>query len=787
MKQTKQFLRPLLMAIVMLVGMLVPQGAWAQYLEVWEEETISSDASYDEIEVYPGGVLIINEGVTLTVTSGLNIHDINQDGNVTVINYGTIIGEGHLGMDGGVLANHGHIDLSGAGGIGTYTFYNTGTLGENIDLTPTEECNHAWYENLGTVKATCTHGDGTQKRCYMCYYMWLDETSGALPHSFNSHNGMNICSSCGHTTYDAPTVGIGTAESPYQIANAGHLFWFADKVNNDYENFQDANAVLTADIVVNDGTFAADGTFTATGASEPSTPIEWLIIGRFEKYRGIFDGQGHTISGLYANYEDSGLVGSSAGECKIKNVGVINSYFASIDNVGGICGYAGNNTEISNCYSSNVICKGNYVGGILGWAANNDVSIVNCYSTASLIGAEDWAHFGGIASQSGSTTNCYTSYEYVNEWSKSEINCEANVSLERFASGEIAYKLNGSIDGEGSWTAGATDGTQKWYQTIGTDAAPVFVSNGSNTVYEQKTIDCGGTVVACNYNNTEEEDVTQPHDFTSHTLTASPVEDGLYAYACDNGCGQGDEHRFIKDFNGVGNHLELTKDGEGNYSTSEDITLADANGFVSPVDFTAASVTYNRNIEMDDGMYSFIVPFDIPADQAAELGTFYQYSKHEEGNVYFDNADGIVRANNAYFFKPAKDITSITVENPTFGTTDNMADATNPSEPGLYGTYSQIDIPVGAYGYGYMGFFVKAGTGNKIKPFRAYLWLGSGASMAKALAFFGDYDDITGINNIETDTDLDMSKPIYTLSGQRIMTPKKGEIYIQNGKKVIKK
>ena len=30
MKQTKQFLRPLLMAIVMMVGMLVPQGAWAQ-------------------------------------------------------------------------------------------------------------------------------------------------------------------------------------------------------------------------------------------------------------------------------------------------------------------------------------------------------------------------------------------------------------------------------------------------------------------------------------------------------------------------------------------------------------------------------------------------------------------------------------------------------------------------------------------------------------------------------------------------------------------------------------
>lgn len=302
-----------------------------------------------------------------------------------------------------------------------------------------------------------------------------------------------------------------------------------------------------------------------------------------------------------------------------------------------------------------------------------------------------------------------------------------------------------------------------------------------------------------NYADTKDEEIAidpNAHSYTNNTLTASPVEDGLYAYACDNGCGTHTDDHIIKDFNGEGNHLELTKDGEGNYSTSENIILADANGFASPIDFTAASVTYNRNIVMDDGMYSFIVPFDIPADQAAELGTFYQYSKHEEGKVYFDditkidNADGIVRANTAYFFEPAKDITSITVENPTFGTTGTMPDATNPSEPGLYGTYSQIDIPVGAYGYAMhdgQSTFVKAGTGNLLRSFRAYLWLGSGASMAKALAFFGDYDDITGINNIETDTDLDMSKPIYTLSGQRIMTPKKGEIYIQNGKKVIKK
>ena len=37
MKKTKQFLRPLLMAIVMMVGMLVPQGAWASMTLLTEE------------------------------------------------------------------------------------------------------------------------------------------------------------------------------------------------------------------------------------------------------------------------------------------------------------------------------------------------------------------------------------------------------------------------------------------------------------------------------------------------------------------------------------------------------------------------------------------------------------------------------------------------------------------------------------------------------------------------------------------------------------------------------
>ena len=241
---------------------------------------------------------------------------------------------------------------------------------------------------------------------------------------------------------------------------------------------------------------------------------------------------------------------------------------------------------------------------------------------------------------------------------------------------------------------------------------------------------------------------------------------------------------FNTQFSGDGKTVNVILDDNSEIYTG-------ANNLPAPATSTA---TFNREIVADGGMYSFIVPFDIPAGQAAELGKFYQYTSHdpEVRKVYFDDiaevSDNVVKANTAYFFKPARDITSFTVNNPSIPRNLAIRDPENPSAPGLYGTYSQIDIPVGAYGYAMhdgQSTFVKAGTGNLLRSFRAYLWLGSGAYMANARAFFGDYDDITGINNIETDTDLDMSKPIYTLSGQRIMTPKKGEIYIQNGKKVI--
>ena len=226
--------------------------------------------------------------------------------------------------------------------------------------------------------------------------------------------------------------------------------------------------------------------------------------------------------------------------------------------------------------------------------------------------------------------------------------------------------------------------------------------------------------------------------------------------------------------------------GDGGFTTTDPIVISDSKPFYAPVDIAASSVTYTRSIAKDDGKYSFIVPFDIPAAQAAELGTFYQYARHEEGKVYFDDitkadGDGAVKANTAYFFDPAASISSITVENTTIKANKDV-DATAPSEVGLYGTFSQVAIPVGAYGYGHEGTFVKAGEGNTLHQFRAYLWLGDEDSAASVRAVFG-LDDADAVARVET-TASDAA--IYNLAGVRLNKLQKG-INIVGDKKIVVK
>ena len=201
----------------------------------------------------------------------------------------------------------------------------------------------------------------------------------------------------------------------YAIRNAAQLYWFAQLVN---EGETTAKAILTANIAVNTTVLNNDGTLNGTPT------YSWTPIGTsINNFKGIFDGNGHTISGLYfsnitnkgypngGNYV--GLIGY-ANEATIKNVGVIDSYIRGYQYAGGICSY-GSNTTITNCYNTGTI-SGSFsnVGGICGYGSNT--TITNCYNTGTISGSSD---IGGICGNGGTQTNCYNtgmvsgSSEYV--------------------------------------------------------------------------------------------------------------------------------------------------------------------------------------------------------------------------------------------------------------------------------------------------------------------------------------------------------------------------------------
>ena len=198
-----------------------------------------------------------------------------------------------------------------------------------------------------------------------------------------------------------PQKGDGTAENPYQIGSAAELYWFAKTVN---EGDYDANAVLTDDITIQTITYDDDGKPLASDLKQ------WTPIGEYgtygeKAYTGTFDGQNHTISGLYYNGSGDyvGLFGRVNSGGRVKNVKVADSYISNSHSsgcTGGVCGinYGG---TITNFCNDGTVTSSNYTGGVCGW---NSGTITNCCNTGSVTGDRVGGVCGG--NNKGTITNC---------------------------------------------------------------------------------------------------------------------------------------------------------------------------------------------------------------------------------------------------------------------------------------------------------------------------------------------------------------------------------------------
>lgn len=218
-----------------------------------------------------------------------------------------------------------------------------------------------------------------------------------------------------------PSVGDGSTGNPYEISTAAELAWFRTYVN---EGNLSVCAKLTDDIDLKDFCHAAD----ASNNIEKS----WEPIGSYDSYpnkayKGVFDGNGHTISNLYIKVQRKGVgfFGCASGgsiknitfdNAQVENTGndynysmtgiVVGAGFATLQNLktlnncsvksgakslGGIAGNAGNCSNLEN----NATVIGVYeVGGIVG-VVNSNATLSSCVNNGMVTGNRS-GRCGGI-------------------------------------------------------------------------------------------------------------------------------------------------------------------------------------------------------------------------------------------------------------------------------------------------------------------------------------------------------------------------------------------------------
>lgn len=339
----------------------------------------------------------------------------------------------------------------------------------------------------------------------------------------------------------------------YEISNAGQLYWFAGLVNGTLSGVPQntsANAVLTKDIVVNENVLKPDGTLNE-GSFKEWTPIATSA----SPYTGIFEGQNHTISGLYFNQEDSydvGLFGRNNG--KIANAGILDSYFYGTSKVGGVCGnnYTGTITNcyntgsvsglgtlggvsgynytgsITNCYNTgNVSGSSGFVGGVSG--CNRKGTIINSYNAGSVSGLE---HVGGVSgdNDTGSITDCYN----IGSVSGSEGNVGGVNGCNN--GGTITNSYNsGSVSGIERYVGGVNgwnNGTITNCYNVGSVSGSGYVGgvNGWNK----------GTITNCYYDSTVYTGAAIGNDLgTTKKVEGKTIDEfktGEIAYLLSQGC-----------------------------------------------------------------------------------------------------------------------------------------------------------------------------------------------------------------------------------------------------------
>ena len=360
---------------------------------------------------------------------------------------------------------------------------------------------YTWKDDNEHVKGVAC------KDCPIGYVTEETETHSISENGFCACNQVYQPANLTTDKYDID--GDDSVDEVYEISNAGQLYWFAGLVNGTLSGIEkniSANAVLTADIVVNENILKSDGTLNEGNFKE------WTPIGTdgtsSNVYTGTFDGRKYTISGLYFNQEAHyiGLFGANSG--KIANVGILDSYFYGQPYrgnwVGGVCGYNTNQGAITNCYNTGIVRGSEAVGGVCG---SNSGIITNCSNTGN-VGENDDSVGGVSGNNYGTIANC---------------NNAGIVSGKSYVGGVCGKNYNGGTVTNCNNT-GEVEGTSYYIGGLSGDNYESVIINCNNTGEVRAT---GNSVGGLSGGNSNGATITNCYyDSTIYTGNAIGANDG---------------------------------------------------------------------------------------------------------------------------------------------------------------------------------------------------------------------------------------------------------------------
>ena len=459
-----------------------------------------------------------------------------------------------------------------------------------------------WYQTIGTDAYPVPFGtavvyavgelycDGTSKDGDLTFSNTNE--SNRDPHHYNEWGFCDNVNGNSAKCNDMNLSFMTPVDGYYMIGTKEQLNWLAVYVN---EHDRTANAKLTADI-----DFSTQGVMIG-GTDDDS-----------HRYKGHFDGQGHTVTVGYnrsekfaalfsilgsgaivenlrtagtittSNQHAAGIAGGARGNAIIRNCVSAVAITATGSGDGthaGICGFMFDTGSITNCAFVGSLttknCEGN--AGLLGYANGGDaIHLTNCYVYADFDFKDSNSNSWAMKRNTNSLTNCY--YIKKTEGGNFQIVNDLNQLAGNYTdatlvgTGELAFLLNGKVSGGSDW-----------YQTLAdeTDVYPVpFSAHG--LVYANGTFYCDGAPKSIVYENENKGETHDSHNYGDWGLCTNQHDD----IVCDDA---NPEYVTLSDgFYPLTDKKELNwfamfvNQGKGNNANAKleaDIDMTDVNAF----------------------------------------------------------------------------------------------------------------------------------------------------------------------------------------------------------------